>query len=172
LDQDQADEEHRHGHAGDREGHDDAVDDSAALHRRQRAQRQAAGHGQQHGAKHQLDRRADRVSEFLDHHLVGDDRAAEVTLQHAADIVDELDRDRPVEAELEADGGDGFGLGFRAGDDHGRIGRHDLQQAEAQEQHAEQGGKRDQQTVKDLSSHAASPGRSHQENRPPVHAEA
>ena len=159
LDQDQADEEHRHGHARHRDRHDQAVDHAAALHRRQGAERQAERHGDQHGAHHQLDGRADGEAELLGHHLVGDDRAAEIAAQHAADILDELDGDRPVEPELEADGGDGVGLGVGAGDDHRRIGRHDLQQAEAKEENPEQSGERDQQAVDDLSSHAPSSDR-------------
>ena len=57
----------------------------AALHGRQSAQRQADRHGDQHGAQHQLDGGTDGERQFLAHHLVGDDRAAEIAAQHAAD---------------------------------------------------------------------------------------
>ena len=95
--------------------------------------------------------------------------ATEIAAQHPADIVGELDGDRPVEAELEADGGDGFRLGVGAGDDHRRIGRHDLQQAEAKEENPEQSGERDQQAVDDLSSHAPSSDRLDRGNARRVH---
>ena len=69
---------------------------------------------------------------------VGDHRAAEIELQHAAEIAAELHPQRLVEAQLLADRRD-FGLGRgRAGDDGCRIGRHDLQQQEADQQHTEQ----------------------------------
>jgi len=156
LDQQQADEEHRHRHAGHRERHDDAVGNAAAIDRGQRAERQPAGHRDQHAAQHQLDRRADGEGELLAHHLVGDDRASEIATQHPQDVFEELDRDRSIEAELEPDRRDRIGLGVGAGDDHRRIGRHDLQQAEAQEQHPEQGGEGDQKAMDDLSCHTLS----------------
>ena len=100
------------------------------------------------------------VRELLDHHLVGDDRAAEIAAQHAQDVFDELHGDRPVEPEIQADGRDGLGLGVGPGDDHRRIGRHDLHQAEAQEEDPEQRRERDQQAMDDLPSHALSADRS------------
>ena len=94
------------------------------------------------------------MREFLAHHLVGDDGAAEIAAQHAHDVFEELHRDRSVEAEFLADGGDGLGLGVGPGDDHRRIGRHHLQQAKAKEENPEQSGERNQQTMDNLLSHA------------------
>ena len=113
---------------------------------------------EQHAGDHQLQRRAHGRGDLLDHLLVGDDRAAEIAVRDAPDVFGELDDDRPVEPELEADRGDGVGLGVRPGDDRGRIRRHDLHQAEAQEQHAQQSRERDQQPMDDLASHNASRG--------------
>jgi hypothetical protein len=47
------------------------------------------------------------------HRLVADDRAAQVALRHAQDVVEELDQQRLVEAEVLADGGHGFGAWHR-----------------------------------------------------------
>ena len=105
-------------------------------------------------AQHQLDGRADGHRQFLAHHPVGNDRAAEIAAQHPQDVFEELDGDRAVEAKLEADRGDGLGLGVRPGDDHRRIGRHDLQQTKTEEEYPEQGGERNQQTMDNLLSHA------------------
>ena len=105
-------------------------------------------------AQHQLDRRADGHRQFLAHHPVGNDGAAEIAAQHTQDVFEELDGNRSVEAEFQADRGDGLGLGVGPGDDHRRIGRHHLQQTKAEEENPEQGGERNQQTMDDLLSHA------------------
>ena len=116
--------------------------------------RETARHRDQHRAQHQFDRRPDGHRQFLAHHPVGDDGAAEIAAQHTQDVFEELDRDRSVEAKFLADRGDGLGLGVGAGDDHRRIGRHDLQQTKTEEENPEQGGERNQQTMDNLLSHA------------------
>ena len=110
--------------------------------------------------------------QFLAHHPVGDDRAAEIAAQHAQDVFEELDRDRSVEAEFLADRSDGLGLGVGAGDDHRRIGRHHLQQAKTEEENPEQGGERNQQTMDNLLSHATPTDRLGHEERAAAHADA
>ena len=154
LDQDQADEEHRHRDAGHRAGHDDAIAEAAAIDRCQRPQRKAARHRDQHRPQHQLDGRTDGHRQLLAHHPVGNDRAAEIAAQHAQNVFEELHRDRTVEAEFEANRGDGLGLGVGPGDDHRGIRRHHLQQTKTEEENPEQGGERNQQTMDNLLSHA------------------
>ena len=154
LDQDQADEEHRHRDAGHRDRHDEAVGEAAAIDGGQRAERDPDGNGDQHSAHHQLDGRADGQRQLLDHLLVGNDRAAEIAAHHAHDVFEELHRDRTVEPELQPDRGDGFRLGVGACDHHRGIGRHHLQQAKTQEQHPDERGDRYQQTMDNLSCHS------------------
>ena len=138
LDQQQADPEHRHRHAHHRQRHDGAIDQGAATTRRQRAERDAERHRPDQAGQHQLDGRPEGQRDLVDHRTVGDHRAAEIELQHAAEITGELHPQRLVETELLADRFD-LGLGRRrARDDGRRIGRHDLQQQEADQQHAEQ----------------------------------
>ena len=105
--------------------------------------------------------------QFLAHHPVGNDGAAEIAAQHTQDVFEELDRDRSVEAEFLADRGDGLGLGVGPGDDHRRIGRHDLQQTKTEEENPEQGGERNQQTMDNLLSHATPTDRLGQREAPP-----
>ena len=76
----------------------------------------------------------------------------------APDVFGELDDDRPVETELEADRGDRLGLRVGTGDDRRGIRRHHLHQAKAQEQHAQQRRERDQEPMDDLASHIESVG--------------
>ncbi len=128
-------------------GTDTPITDSAMMARSTRVPRRRAARGTERDAErhrpdqagqHQLDGRPEGERDLLRYQPVGNHGAAEIELQDSGQIATELHPERLVEAHLQADGGD-VGLG-RGGprDDRRRIGRHDLQQQEADQQHAQQ----------------------------------
>jgi hypothetical protein len=134
-------------------GTDTPITETAMPPRGQRAKQDAERGGPDQAGEHQLDGWTQRERDLLGDGAVGDHRAAEIELQHAAEVAAELHPERLVEAHLLADRLD-IGAAGRGTCRHGRrIGRHDLQQQKADQQHAQKDGQRYHQSMGDMARH-------------------
>ena len=139
-DQEQTPPEDRHRIAGERHAHDAVVEHRVAAHRGEHAGGNADDEREQDGADGELDRRREQRGELAQHGLLRDHRLAEVALQHAADVDAVLDEHRPVEPVLLEQRRVARGVDAALAR-HGldRIARHDPDEEEREQRHAEKG---------------------------------
>ncbi len=97
-------------------------------------ERHARRHADDDAERRKLDRGREDPADLLDHRPVGNGRGAEVALQDAADVAQELHRERLVEPKLLTRRGVGLGRGLVADDRHDGIDRHDAADDEGDEQ--------------------------------------
>ena len=99
-DQQQSPPENRHRIAGKRNRHDAVVEDRIPFDGGEHSRGQAEDQREQHRRGGELDGCGKQRLEFGDHRRLSDDRFAEITLQHAAEIVAILHVQRLIEAEF------------------------------------------------------------------------
>ena len=139
-DQQQPPPEDRHRIAGERHAHDAVVEYRVASHGGDHARRNADDEREQDRAGGELDGRGEQRGELAHHRLLRDHRLAEVPVQHAADIDAVLDEHGPVEPvfleQRRMPGGIDAALARHGLD---RIARHDPDQEEGEQRHADEG---------------------------------
>ncbi len=109
-DQQQPPPEDGHRIPGQRRAHDGVVEDRAAAHAGDDPCGQAQQQCEDDGAQRQLDGGRKQGEELLEHRLAGNDRLAEIALQHAADVNPVLLEQRLVESVLGTQQGVAFGV--------------------------------------------------------------
>ena len=156
-DQHQAPDEDRQGIARHGHAHDHMVEGRIALHPRQHAGGKAEDDREEHGADRELERRREEVEELRQDRAMGDQRDAEIAVQHIADIVGELDIKRAVEAHLMQQLGMACGCDSPlAHPDLHRIARDEMDQDESQEDDPEEGRDDQAEAGEDESEHRSS----------------
>jgi hypothetical protein len=106
------------------------------------AERDRDEHGEQDRQRGQRQRRLEALGDERRHVHPEVVRLAEVAGEQLADPDRELDDERPVEAEADADRSDLLGVGGVAGEDRRRISRRQAQQQEYQDRDDAQDGNR------------------------------
>ncbi len=99
-DEEDAEEELRHGEADEAEEHADAVDDASRAQRGDHPERDRDQHGEGDAGEDQLERRREMLEHDPDRRPVLQERRAEVALREISDVLAELRQDGPVEADL------------------------------------------------------------------------
>ena len=139
-DQQKAPPEDRHRIAGERHAHHAVVEHRVAAHRGDHSGGNADDEREHDRAGGELDRRREQRGELAQHGLLRDHRFAEVAVQHAADVDAVLDDHRPVEAIFLEQRRVSRGIDAAlAGHGLDRIARHDPDEEECEQRHAEKG---------------------------------
>jgi hypothetical protein len=140
----------RHGDAELGEQHRHGIDERALAHRGEDAERHADQRRQQQRHHGELDGRADAAADDLADRGALEDRAAEIAMQQLPEIGAEPDIPGIIEPERAPEVGDHFGR--RLGpEQHGcGIARHQQQQAEGDDDHADRHGDQQQQAADDI----------------------
>ncbi len=154
LQEKQADEENRHRHAGDRQGHDAAIDDPALVDGGDRADGDADGDGPDQTGDHQFRRRPDGRRQLGEDGRVVDHRLAEIAVRDAGYVAPELNDRRLVQPHLLADLLDDVRGCGRPRDHHGWIAGRQLDEEKTEDEDAKQHGHRQHQTIRELLAHA------------------
>ncbi len=153
-DQQQTPPENRHGVTREGHSHDAVVEYRVSLHRRQDAGRYADQQREQDRADGQFDGGRKQREELAQHGLLGDQRFAQVALEHADDIDAVLHHNGLVQAVFLEQ----LGMAHRidaAFARHGfnRVSRHHADQEEGQQRHPQESGNDQAQTGKDKAQH-------------------
>ena len=139
-DEQQSPPEDRHRIAGERDAHDAVVEQRVASHGGDDAGGYAENQREQYGAERELDRRGKQRHELVQHRRLRDHRLAEVAVQHAADVDAVLHQHRPVESvfleQLRVPRRIDPALPCHRLD---RITRHQADQEEREQRHADEG---------------------------------
>ena len=156
IDQQVADDEHRHREADHRQHHDGAVDPRRGLPGGEHAERDGDDNCQQERRGGQRYGRLDALRDQLVDGLMREDGDAEIASENPADPAHELHGQRIVEAELLADGVDLHLSGVVADDDRGRVARRQMQQQENEDRDGRHDQHGREQSADDEGQHARS----------------
>ncbi len=134
---DEAEPEDRHRVADQRHDAGDLVDPAAATDRGDDAQRDPDHDTDQRSQRGKFKRRGEDPADVVDHRVRGQERDAEIAVNHVAQVIEKLHQDRLVEAHLVKDRVIGLFGGALA--DHGKHGvlRHQPANDEGHEQKAQ-----------------------------------
>ncbi len=163
--------------ADQRRAHDRLVEQRAALDGGEDAGRNAEHDGEDDGAERQLERRREQLEELrrAPASLV-DDRGAEIAVQDAPEIVEILDDDRPVVAELVRDLGVALGRhDALARHQRDRIARQQADEGEGDDRDPDEGRDQDGKPSEEESKHARPSAHlpaSRRRSRPPANRRA
>ena len=148
-----ADHEDRDREAEDRETDNGAVDPGSGLPGCDHAERHGDHHREDQRQHHQRQGRLDPQGDQLRNRQRGEDRGAEIALQHPEEPFAEADQIGAVEPEALADALDIGGRGLVAGDDGRRVARRDIEEREDEQRHESHDGDRRDDTSDDKSEH-------------------
>nr|VUD29295.1 Uncharacterised protein [Raoultella sp. NCTC 9187] len=146
----------RKGDTGHRQRHPQPVRPAIAPHRRGNSRRHTKHHRPAHAGQRQPQRRHKAAGDLAAHRASRGHRDTEIALQHAGDIVPELDVQRPIEPQLLAHHRDNLRIGLRSGNQPRRVAGQHMHKQKNQHRHDQQGGNQPQQAFKHIIQHRPS----------------
>ncbi len=159
-----AEPEDRHAGAEERRHRAQPIEQRVGARRGADAEGDAADGGEEQRARGQEQRGLEPLHHLGQHRTLHPERAAEIALEDAADPVQILDVERPVEAELGAQAREIFLRGLRSEHHLRRVSRREVQDEEHDQRDAQQDRPQVQEPAQKITAHADAtavcPGRS------------